>query len=1004
MAACALAYGTIDGVPLPFAVPTHPHADHQVPLRRYQQLALQEFDDGLARADRRAYLVLPPGAGKTRVGLEAAARTGRRTLVLTPNTAVQQQWLEQHAQFIDPAGTDPAGASRDLTATVTVLTYQRLTVWDRTGGEPDVSNDTSTGSDADPVTAPVPTQLARARRAATRDLDQPEELLALLHPNARSMLTFAAGLGPWTLVLDECHHLIETWGALALAFTRALGDDVVVIGLTATPPVALSAPQRRVHDALFGTADFAVATPAVVKEGDLAPYAELLYLSSPTPEEDTWIASERTRFAQLQLELVDTAVASLPFPEWLRRRSSGSSGETGAALSWREREAAEPQLALATLRFAHTGMVPVPDGARLREEHRVAPDATDWAELLAAFSNEVLAVSGDARDARLRTAVRQVLPGLGFTLTRNGLRNATSPVDRVCALSSAKAAAAAHIIDVEHDALGEDLRALVLCDFEQLTAETRSSLHAAARADGSARLVLTTLAYGHPQLHPVLVTGRAVTCHRDSSEHVLTAVQQHTPGLRLRSSPVETGSVLVQLVSDDRDWTPRTWTGALTRTYITGAIRVLVGTRALLGEGWDCPPVNVIVDLTSAATPVAVAQLRGRSLRLDPARPGKVASNWTVACVADDHPRGDADYLRAARKHTWHLAPDSSGEISTGIGHCDPRLSPFSAPDADLRAAVTAAALERTAARDQTRAAWEIGAGYAAETTATLRLRLASLGWVGLVTRHAARPTVALGAGELVGVERSAVLRAGTRHGLAALSPLARAGVATFSSVGGAVLLSAGTGTTSFGAAVTSGAVAAGAVAVAAAGAAAVRLGGQHRALEEVARSPTATLAEVAHVLADALHQTGGVSAGASGVRVLAGDDGWLRCELHGVTQQESELFASSLDELLAPLTEPRYLLSRLVVQIPADRGGRWRLAAQRATGLHVDAAVAWHAVPTWLARNRERAQVLHQLWTARIGPSELLRAGTPEGAAVLALLRGADPFAVTSQMRTTWH
>ena len=459
------------------------------------------------------------------------------------------------------------------------------------------------------------------------------------------------------------------------------------------------------------------------------------------------------------------------------------------------------------------------------------------------------------------------------------------------------------------------------------------------------------------------------------------------------------------MVSDDRSWTPRTWTAALTRTYVTGAVRVLVGTRALLGEGWDCPPVNVIVDLTSAATPVAVAQLRGRSLRLDPARPGKVASNWTVGCVTDDHPRGDADYLRAARKHAWHLAPDSSGEISTGIGHCDPRLSPFSAPDADLRAAVTAAALERAAARDRTRAAWALGIGYAAETTATLRLRLASLGWIGPVTRHVARPTVVLGAGELMGGEgRSPVLRAGTPHGLAALSTAVRGGMAAVTTLGGAVLLSAATGAATVATAVTAGAVTAGAVAVAAAGATAVRLGGQHRAMEDIASSPTATLAEVAHVLADALQQTGAVSIGAAGVRVLAADDGWLRCELRGVPLPESELFAASLDEFLAPLTEPRYLLSRLVVQIPVSRGARWRLAARRAAGLHVDAAVAWHAVPTWLARNRERAQVLHLLWTARIGPSELLRAGTPEGGAVLELLRGADPFAVTSQMRTTWH
>lgn len=40
-----------------------------------------------------------------------------------------------------------------------------------------------------------------------------------------------------------------------------------------------------------------------------------------------------------------------------------------------------------------------------------------------------------------------------------------------------------------------------------------------------------------------------------------------------------------------------------------------MGTRALLGEGWDTPAVNCLVDLTVATTGVSVRQMRGRSLR-----------------------------------------------------------------------------------------------------------------------------------------------------------------------------------------------------------------------------------------------------------------------------------------------------------------------------------------------------------------------------------------------------
>lgn len=44
--------------------------------RVYQQQALDAFDADVAAGDNRAYLVLPPGAGKTMIGLEAARRLG----------------------------------------------------------------------------------------------------------------------------------------------------------------------------------------------------------------------------------------------------------------------------------------------------------------------------------------------------------------------------------------------------------------------------------------------------------------------------------------------------------------------------------------------------------------------------------------------------------------------------------------------------------------------------------------------------------------------------------------------------------------------------------------------------------------------------------------------------------------------------------------------------------------------------------------------------------------
>src|SRR5262245_36886726 len=63
------------------------------PLWPHQQRALDAFEKDRKRGDRSTYLVVPPGGGKTLIGLEALRRLGRPALVLCPNTAIQAQWI-----------------------------------------------------------------------------------------------------------------------------------------------------------------------------------------------------------------------------------------------------------------------------------------------------------------------------------------------------------------------------------------------------------------------------------------------------------------------------------------------------------------------------------------------------------------------------------------------------------------------------------------------------------------------------------------------------------------------------------------------------------------------------------------------------------------------------------------------------------------------------------------------------------------------------------------------
>ena len=169
---------------------------------------------------------------------------------------------------------------------------------------------------------------------------------------------------------------------------------------------------------------------------------------------------------------------------------------------------------------------------------------------------------------------------------------------------------------------------------------------------------------------------------------------------------------VVVLRHADAAFDSQVWTAWATELLAAGETLALIGTRGLLGEGWDCPPVNVLVDMTAVAADVSVRQMRGRSLRLDPADPAKLANNWDVVCVAPALGRGHADYGRFVRRHAHLHAPCEDGTIETGPSHVHPELSPYGPPSADRFVAINIEQQERAADRDAARARWSVGVPY----------------------------------------------------------------------------------------------------------------------------------------------------------------------------------------------------------------------------------------------------------------------------------------------------
>jgi superfamily II DNA or RNA helicase len=839
--------------------------------RPHQRAALDAFR--AHRDEGRFHFVMPPGSGKTVLGSLIGRELGRRMLVLVPNTAIQSQWL----QLWRGAGGVSVADGRELAADVSVLTYQALATFD----------DEATG----------------------------ESPSARLHPDAAAMVERLRS-GHYTLVLDEAHHLAQVWGEL---LAEVLGEaQALVVALTATPRESLSQDEAALVESLFGPVVHAVSTPALVRDGVLAPYRELPWFVTPTPAEQEYLARSALRWQELLAAVTAPDFAGVGLFAYVDRAWVGHEG-----VSWSHIERTRPDLARAVLRLAHNGMCAVPQDARLRDEHRQPVQVDDWVAVLADYGRTVLAPADEPGWERLRAGLRS----LGWTLTVRGVRKGQSAIDRVLARSAAKAVAAGHLVGQEYLIRGDDLHAIVLTDVEHAQAAPPADIRGVLAEDaGTAWEALAEVQAANPALRVVLMTGSSV----GGTPGTLAAIAPG--GTRIGPGPGGMASLT-------GTWGPRDWVPHVTELFQRGEVDVLVGTRGLLGEGWDAPAANVLIDLTAATTATAVVQVRGRAIRRDPRRADKVAHVWSVTAVDDGHPRGDLDHRRLVAKHRGYLAPDTEGHIVAGVEHLDPRISRYAAPAASVRAAINADALAAAGRLEATRAAWAIGQPYRDVVETTVRVRA--------------------GRSSAAGAPEPAVPR----------RPVLAGGAATGTALAAGVL------------AAVVGLPAAGAVGVAlAAGlvAAALSVVGRRWRERRAQRRLGFEGLLVAFGRAIAASLPGAVP---EQVRAAPGRDGGWAVRLDGADAALSASFATALEQVVSPVDYPRYIIDRRV-------RGR---------------AVMWHAVPDVFGVNKASAEQFAQAWRRFVGRGRLLYTGSPEGAGVAQAVRALDPLDVSSALFAQW-
>ena len=260
---------------------------------------------------------------------------------------------------------------------------------------------------------------------------------------------------------------------------------------------------------------------------------------------------------------------------------------------------------------------------------------------------------------------------LGTQITESGIRPCASPVGRIMAYASTKAKAISTILSSEMQALGGDIRAVIITDFEKTSATTLVEGVMDDEVGGAVAAFRQAVECDNVDLlNPILMTGSTVLVDDDLAEEFLAAANNWIDDRNLAITLIdEVRGRYHEIIGKGKDWIPRHYSLMITEFFQLGLTKCLIGTRGLLGEGWDASRINVLIDLTTVTTSMSINQLRGRSIRLDKEWPEKVANNWDIVCLAEEFTNGFSDYERFKKKHKQLYGVCDDGAIEKGVGH-----------------------------------------------------------------------------------------------------------------------------------------------------------------------------------------------------------------------------------------------------------------------------------------------------------------------------------------------
>lgn len=561
--------------------------------RSYQARVLENADRYLS--DGRIHIVAAPGSGKTTLGIELIRRMNGNALILAPSITIREQWVARIKEaFLCDGCKGEDYLSQDLKnpKAITVATYQALhsAMTRFQGTEKDGEEDAATAVEVDYAGFDLVDTMQKA--------------------------------GIEILCLDECHHLRSEWWK-ALEEFKSKFNNIKTISLTATPPYDSTPAMWTRYMNMCGEIDEEITIPELVKEGSLCPHQDYVYFNYPTKAEE----QEVHKFTERSQAMMQTLMRDDQLLSYIRTHK-GLSGQSSDDLLLDD-----PAYLSSILIYLQSRNVPFPSRLqRLLGAKRLPNMSTEWMErLLQGFLYD------DAEsyvcDKTYRELLTDQLKAQGLIEKRKVVMTKSAAIEKLLTNSLGKCNSIRDIVFHEYQTTGDALRLLVLTDY--IRKEYEKSL-GNEENDVNALGVLPFFEMlrrenakkgGHIRFG--VLCGTIVIIPAEARE-------------ALEREVADCGKVTFSKVGnlDESDYLKVTavgdahfLTGAVTNIFAQGAMQVLIGTKSLLGEGWDSPCINSLILASFVGSFMLSNQMRGRAIRVWRDEPDKTSNIWHLVCL-----------------------------------------------------------------------------------------------------------------------------------------------------------------------------------------------------------------------------------------------------------------------------------------------------------------------------------------------------------------------------------